>query len=212
MNLAQVLDSGLTALDLALDASQKQALLDYIALLEKWNRVHNLTAVREPERMLTVHILDSLAILPALADLPEDAQVLDVGSGGGLPGIPLAIAKPRWRLALLDANQKKASFLRQASAELGLSTEVVAQRAEAFPAHGRFDLVVSRAFADLNDFLPMALPFARPGGRVVAMKGVYPDEEVARLPAEIARRMSVQTLRVPGLEAQRHLLIVPAHP
>ncbi|CAG0969349.1 partial Ribosomal RNA small subunit methyltransferase G, partial [Burkholderiales bacterium] len=211
-SLAAALDSGLADLGLALAAEQRQALLDYLALLHKWNRVYNLTAVREPERMLTLHLLDSLAVLPALGDLPDAAQVLDIGSGGGLPGIPLAIARPTWRVTLLDASQKKASFLRQVSAELKLQTEVLAERAESVAHQARFDLVISRAFADLNDFLPLAWPLLRPGGWAAAMKGVHPDEEIARLAPEISRRMNIRALRVPGLEAQRHLLLFTTSP
>jgi 16S rRNA (guanine527-N7)-methyltransferase len=212
VNLADKLAGGIAALGLALDQSQQVTLLAYLALLAKWNRVYNLTAVREPERMLTLHVLDSLAVLPVLDGLPGAARVLDVGSGGGLPGIPLAIARPEWRVTLLDANQKKASFLRQASTELGLNAQVVQDRIDAFPARGSFDLVISRAFADLNDFLRAALPFAAPRGKVAAMKGVHPYEELAQLAPETPRDPIIERLKVPGLDAERHLIVFTSRP
>lgn len=207
MSLAKTLDAGLLSMGVTLDEAQKAHLLTYLTLLDKWNRVYNLTAVREPAKMLTLHLLDSLAVLPVLSDVAKGAAVLDMGSGGGLPGIPLAIARPDWRVTLLDASQKKASFLRQVCVELGLETEVIGARAESLQHQAVYDLVISRAFADLNDFLPLALPLVRPGGRVAAMKGVYPDEEIARLTPEISHRLRVHPLRIPGLDAQRHLLL-----
>ncbi len=208
MNLAAQLAQGLGALSVDSNEAQRLNLINYLALLQKWNKVYNLTAVREPERMLTHHVLDSLAVLPALGGLATGSRILDVGSGGGLPGIPLAIVRPDWDVTVLEPNQKKASFLRQAGAELALGNLVIAQqRVEDFPPKGAFDLVISRAFAELGDFLRAAAPFVAPKGRIAAMKGVYPDEEIAQLGPESAARLRVIRLEVPGLDAERHLLI-----
>lgn len=208
MNLAAQLAQGLGALSVDSNEAQRLNLINYLALLQKWNKVYNLTAVREPERMLTHHVLDSLAVLPALGGLATGSRILDVGSGGGLPGIPLAIVRPDWDVTVLEPNQKKASFLRQAGAELALGNLVIAQqRVEDFPPKGAFDLVISRAFAELGDFLRAAAPFVAPKGRIAAMKGVYPDEEIAQLGPVSAARLRVIRLEVPGLDAERHLLI-----
>jgi len=205
--LRERLESGLEASGLALPPAARQKLLDYLALIEKWNRVHNLTAVREPERMVVLHLLDSLAILPHLA---HARSVLDVGTGAGLPGIPLAIARPELAVTLLDASQKKAAFLRQAKAELALdNVDVVCGRVEHWRPGRTFDAVVSRAFAELADFATLAGHLASPGGALLAMKGVRPVEEIARLPAS-HRVESVIALHVPALEAERHLVLLKA--
>lgn len=210
MNLASGLAAGMAALGLAVSEQQERSLLGYLGLLEKWNQVYNLTAVREPERMLTLHLLDSLAVLPALLDLPARQDLLDVGSGGGLPGVPLAILRPQWRVSLLEASHKKASFLRQAGAELGLANvRVVQERLEDFGETAGFDLVISRAFAELKDFLDGAARFAKPGGRILAMKGICPDEEIAQIDPPWVARMTIRRLHVPGLDAERHLLTFP---
>jgi len=207
MNLAPELARGLEALGLSLGEDQQAALLRYLGLLEKWNQVYNLTAVREPERMLTLHLLDSLAVLAALPELPAGLSLLDVGSGGGLPGIPLSIAQPGWEVTLLEVSQKKASFLRQACAELGLANARVAQqRLEDFGQNATFDLVISRAFSDLKDFLQGAARLVKPGGLILAMKGVHPDEEIAQIDPQWVSCLKTVRMRVPGLDAERHLL------
>jgi 16S rRNA (guanine527-N7)-methyltransferase len=205
MTPAALLAAGVQELGLALSAAAQARLLDYVALLEKWNKVHNLTAVREPEMMVSQHLLDSLAVLPAVA---ARKTLLDVGSGGGLPGIPLALARADLAVTLLDSNHKKVAFLRQAKAELGLANvEVVCERVEAWRPADRFGAVVSRAFADLGEFAALAGHLVAPGGALLAMKGIYPYEELARLPADF-RLHEVWPLKVPQLAAERHLVIL----
>ena len=204
MSLNEQLASGLEQMGLALNAEQQGRLLDYIALLQKWNKVYNLTAVREPENMLYQHLLDSLAVLPHLGT----GRLLDVGSGAGLPGIPLAIVKPELQITLLDSNHKKTTFLRQACIELGLSNVAVeCVRVDTFTPQQPFDAVISRAFSDLFEFVRLSARLCRSGGKLLAMKGVYPHDELAQLPAEYDQ-VEVVALNVPGLEAQRHLVII----
>jgi 16S rRNA (guanine527-N7)-methyltransferase len=195
---------GLTAL---VGADAQARLLAFLALLDKWNRTHNLTAIREPERMITHHLLDSLAVLP---HLPSRAglRVIDIGSGGGLPGIPLAIVRTDWQLTLLDSNFKKATFLRQAAIELPLpNVEIVAARVEEYAPAATFDIAISRAFSDLAVFAGASGNLLAPDGRLVAMKGVYPHEEIAQLPAGIGVT-STPSLKIPGVEGGRHLVIM----
>src|SRR3989454_5920057 len=152
MTLAGALAAGVAALGLDVDAAAQTKLLAYTALLDKWNRTHNLTAIREPQRVVTHHLLDALATLPHLPDA-KSLRLIDVGSGGGLPGVPLAIARPQWRVSLLDSNRKKAAFLRQAASALALANvAVAAMRGEEDAPGAPFDVVVSRAFADLTPF------------------------------------------------------------
>jgi 16S rRNA (guanine527-N7)-methyltransferase len=204
MSLNEQLASGLEQMGLALNAEQQGRLLDYIALLQKWNKVYNLTAVREPENMLYQHLLDSLAVLPHVGT----GHLLDVGSGAGLPGIPLAIVKPELHITLLDSNHKKTTFLRQACIELELSNVAVeCVRVDTFTPQQFFDTVISRAFSDLSEFVRLSARLCRSGGKLLAMKGVYPHDELAQLPAEYDQ-VEVVALNVPGLEAQRHLVII----
>jgi 16S rRNA (guanine527-N7)-methyltransferase len=169
--------------------------------------VHNLTAVREPEQMVVVHLLDSLSLLPHLG---EARTLIDVGSGAGFPGIPIAIARPDVQVTLLDSSHKKGTFLEQARTELGLANvRVVCERVEQFKPEAGFDVVVSRAFADLADFVAQSQHLVTPGGRILAMKGVYPFEEIARVPAT-HRVADVVELTVPSLDAKRHLVRVEA--
>lgn len=197
------LDRGLSELALELPAGARERLLEYTALLAKWNRTYNLTAIREPLAMVAHHLLDSLSVLPHLPLPPEGARLADAGSGAGLPGIPLAIARPRWHVALAESSQKKAAFLRQAAIELGLdNVEVHEGRVEAWRPQPLFDLVISRAFAALGEFIAACRHLVRPGGVLAAMKGVAPHDrqpECALVP-----------LRVPMLDAQRHLVLCPA--
>ena len=204
------LDFGLEALaaaGVALPAHARDAFAAYVALLAKWNRTYNLTAIREPERMVTHHVLDSLAVLPHLP-ARDDLAVLDVGSGGGVPGIPLALARPRWSVVLLDANHKKGAFLQQAVIELGLeNAEAVTARVEDYVSNAPFDVVISRAYSDLATFARAGVRHLAPGGRLVAMKGVFPDEEIAHLQNHV-RVVATPALAVPGLDAKRHLVIM----
>jgi len=204
------LDEGLAALTargIVLPGNAGERLAAYLALLAKWNRTHNLTAIRDPERMVTHHVLDALVVLP---HLPARAgmRLLDVGSGGGVPGLPLAIARPEWQVVVLDSNHKKGAFLQQAIIELGLANaQAVISRVEDYVPAAPFDVVISRAFADLATFVETSARHLASGGELVAMKGVYPDEELAHVPAGF-RVKALPTLRVPGLEAERHLVII----
>jgi 16S rRNA (guanine527-N7)-methyltransferase len=207
MNLEPQIAEGLSAMGLDLPPQSHRLLAAYIALIAKWNRVHNLTAVREPEQMVVLHLLDSLSVLPHLGGAKT---LLDVGTGAGLPGIPLAIARPDLEVALLDASHKKASFLTQAKAELGLANVSVAcERVEEWKPGRAFDVVVSRAFSDLADFVSQARHLVAPAGQMLAMKGVHPFEEIAKVPAS-HRVAGVVELRVPTLDAKRHLVFLEA--
>ena len=207
MSLEDRIAQGIDAMGLDVPGDCALRLAGYLDLLAKWNRVHNLTAIREPERMVVLHILDSLSVLPHVAGA---ATLLDVGSGGGLPGIPLAIARPGLAVTLLDASHKKASFLTQAKSELGLANVAVeCERVERWHPGRVFDVVVSRAFADLGEFVAQAQHLVAPGGTLLAMKGVYPFEEIARLPAS-HRVAGVVELAVPALAAKRHLVLLKA--
>jgi 16S rRNA (guanine527-N7)-methyltransferase len=203
--LAQLLAEGIDQLGLTLDAGQQEKLLAYVALLAKWNKVYNLTAVREPERMIGLHILDSLSLLPFLTNTKS---LLDVGCGGGLPGICVAIGMPSMEVVMLDSLQKKTTFVRQAIGELGLTNaSVVCERVENFQPTRKFDIVTSRAFAELADFVKGASHLVAPNGSMLAMKGVYPHDEIARLPSGM-QVVEVVTLDVPQIEGQRHLVIM----
>lgn len=204
MKLEQELASGISALGIDVPAASLPRMLDYLALIDKWNKTYNLTAVREQDRMLTHHLLDSLAVLPHV----RGPRVLDVGSGAGLPGIPLALACPDWQFTLLDSSHKKTTFLRQAVIELGLShVEIVCDRVENWTARQPFDSVVSRAFSDLPEFLALAGRLCAKNGVVIAMKGVYPHDELAQLPGNF-RLDCVVPLQVPGLGAERHAAVL----
>ncbi|MDQ1315813.1 MAG: Ribosomal small subunit methyltransferase [Pseudomonadota bacterium] len=227
MSVEQQLASGIAALGLALPDGAEAKLLAYLALLDKWNRVYNLTAVRDTGRMVSHHLLDSLAAVPvfdeilAARPLPNpppagegaDAGLrpptaIDVGSGGGLPGIPLAIARPGLRVTLIDSIAKKTAFLLQVKAELGLSNlEVVTGRVEDYRPEAGFDVITSRAFSDLREFVMLTRHLLKPSGRWLAMKGLYPNEEIAVLPGEV-RVSADHALVVPGLEATRHLIVL----
>ena len=209
MNLEQQLAAGIAALGLALPEGAEAKLLAYLALLDKWNRVYNLTAVRDAERMVSHHLLDSLAAVPYFQGSdPDSVRVLDVGSGGGLPGIPLAIARPELQVTLIDSIAKKTAFLLQTKAELGLSNlNVVTGRVEDFRPETGFDVITSRAFSDLREFATLTRHLLRPGGRWLAMKGLYPNEEIAQLPADV-KVSADHALVVPGLEASRHLIVL----
>lgn len=204
MSLAGKLAQGVAELRLEIPAATQHKLLDYLALIQKWNQVYNLTAIRETEKMVSHHLLDCLAVVPHV----RAHSIIDVGSGAGLPGIPLALALPQSRVTLLEANHKKATFLKQAVIELGLgNVEVVCERVEAWQSQERFEIVISRAFSDLPEFLAAAGRRCADSGTVAAMKGIYPDEEIAQLPPGF-ELCSVVPLTVPGLEAERHLVLM----
>jgi 16S rRNA (guanine527-N7)-methyltransferase len=206
MTLAQQLAQGVKELGLALPAGAQERLLQYLALLQKWNRVYNLTAVREPQRMVSEHLLDCLAVTPYIGE----NRILDVGSGAGLPGIPLALALPDARVTVLDSNHKKAAFLQQAVTELKLGNVAVAcERVENWKPATRFEVVISRAFSDLGEFVTLAGRHVADSGHLAAMKGVHPYEEITQLPKGWQVRQTLP-LAVPGLRAQRHLVLVEA--
>jgi 16S rRNA (guanine527-N7)-methyltransferase len=200
------LERGVEQLALALPAGAREQLLQYLALLEKWNRIYNLTAIRDPLGMVSHHLLDSLAVLPHLP-LAEPARVADAGSGAGLPGIALAMAKPNWQVALIEANQKKSAFLRQARIELALpNLELHEGRIEAWQPAERFALVISRAFTRLADFVATCRHLVAPHGVLAAMKGKHPQAELAELPADVDCQ-AVIALEVPYLRGERHLVL-----
>jgi len=203
--------AALRAAGVVLPPNADDQLAAYLALLAKWNRTYNLTAIREPEQMVTHHVLDALAVLPHLP-AAASLSVLDVGSGGGVPGVPLAIARPGWRVVLIDSNHKKGAFLRQAAIELGLANvDAVTARVEDYVPAAKFDVVIARAFSDLATFVDAGARHLAPGGRLYAMKGVHPHEEIGELPAGI-RVVAVPALLVPGLAAARHLVILEPEP
>jgi 16S rRNA (guanine527-N7)-methyltransferase len=208
------LEQGLAALataGISLPQGVREKLAAYLALLVKWNNVHNLTAIRDPEQMVTHHVLDALVVLPELPDT-DRVRVLDVGSGGGVPGIPLAIARPNWTVVLIDSNHKKGAFLQQAAIERGLANvKTITARVEDYAPDAPFDVVISRAFSDLATFAQSSARHLAPGGRLYAMKGVFPDEEIAQLPG-IVRLVATSALAVPGLDAQRHLVAMESVP
>ena len=206
--LAEVLKQGVAELALELSAAQQEQLLDYLALLNKWNSVYNLTSVRDPMQMMTLHLLDTLAAVPAF----EGAQnVLDVGAGGGLPGVVLAISKPDMKLSMIDTVHKKTAFLTQVKAELGLANVTVyTKKVQELEVKQPFDVITSRAFADLSDFVNWSGHLLAEGGRFIALKGTAPQDERERLP-EPWKVERLQALEVPGLEAERHLVFIARH-
>ncbi len=205
-SLLDKLAEGLAALPLALDSGVQRKLIDFLSLLVKWNRAYNLTAVRQPEQMVARHLLDSLVIGPFL----QGPRILDVGTGAGLPGIPLALAYPDYQFTLLDSNGKKIRFVTQVVAELGLANvDVIQSRIEAFQPAGRFDTITARAYASIAELVTQTSRLLADKGQFLIMKGVYPVAEVEAMPAGY-RLEAVRELEVPKLDAERHLLIVRA--
>lgn len=211
--LTSRLEQGVQQLALQLDMRQTAQLLAqlqaYLALLVKWNAVYNLTAVRDPLQMVSQHLLDTLAVLPAFGDAQN---VLDVGAGGGLPGVVLALwaalVHPDMRISMIDSVHKKTAFLTQVKTELGLhNVTIYSGRVEQLQVEQPFDVITSRAFAELADFVSWSQHLLAPGGRFIALKGLYPTAELARLPA-VWQVSAVLPVQVPGLDVQRHLVIV----
>jgi len=201
-HLRPALDSGLAALRLSPEPLTAR-LLDYLALLVRWNATYNLTAIRDPAEMVSKHLLDSLAVVPFV-----HGTLADIGSGAGLPGIPLALALPGLDVTVVESNGKKARFLREAQRHLGLANLHVAEaRAESFETPARYDCLVSRAFGSLAEFVRVGAHLLADDGRLLAMKGQQPADEVAALPAGW-RLAATHALDVPGLAAQRHLLVI----
>lgn len=204
MDNRQKLQSGLKEMGLDLSGEQQDKLLAYVEMLKKWNKTYNLTALRDESQIISHHLLDSLTLPPYL----EGAQtMLDVGSGGGQPGIPAAVCRPDLQITLLDANTKKTSFLQQAAIELELkNVRVVSGRVEAVQGL-RADVITSRAFAELADFVNWTAHLLQDGDRWAAMKGVYPAAEIDRLPDSVCVER-VDKIRVPQLNAERHMVIL----
>ena len=207
MKLEKRLQQGLREMGLELPPTAVEKLLNFLQLLDKWNKSYNLTAVRDPEQMVPRHLLDSLSVLPYL----QGPRVLDIGTGAGLPGIPLALARPDIEFTLLDSNAKKTRFITQALHELGLKNVAVAQeRVEKFHPAEKFDTLIARAFASIPDMLAASRHLCAPHGRFLLMKGVFPREELAAVTD--GYRSEVKALTIPGLDAARHLVIlVPAN-
>lgn len=203
----EAIRTGAAKLGLALDLATSERLQVYARLLQRWSAVHNLTAIRRGEDVLTHHLLDSLSVVPQLARSTSGAPIrmLDVGSGGGLPGLVLAIVQPQIHVTLVDAMQKKCAFLTQAQLELRLTNvEVIHSRVEDLAAPA-FDVIMSRALSSLAQFVEWTRHLLEPGGTWIAMKGQVPDDELAQLPGDI-RAIAVIPLTVPGLGEQRHLI------
>lgn len=201
MTQATQLAKGIVEMHLAISEATQEKLLAYLALLQKWNKIYNLTAVRDPEEMVTLHLLDSLSVLPHTVG----KRLLDVGSGAGLPGIILAIVQPELQVTTIDAVQKKAIFMRQVKGELALSNlQVVHARVEQYQTVEKFDMIISRAFSEIALFVNLTKHLLKENGRWLAMKGLTPSEEMATL---TALESQIIPLQVAGLQAQRHLVI-----
>lgn len=203
-DIKTMLSQGLQQMNIDLAVPQQLQLLAFVDLLKKWNSTYNLTALRDDQAVISHHILDSLTLLPYVQ---QARGMIDVGSGGGMPGIPIAIARPDLPVALLDANSKKTSFLKQATIELGLNNvQIITARVEAMIGE-QFDVITSRAFAELGDFVNITKQLMARNGRWVAMKGVYPYEEIDHLP-DTVEVIQVDKLTVPHLEAERHMVVL----
>ncbi len=201
------LETGLQEMGLQITAEQQQKLLDYVVLINKWNRVHNLTAVREPLEMVTLHILDSLSVLPYM----NCKRLLDVGAGAGLPSIPLAICLPELQVTAIDAVQKKVSFMRQAKAQLGLMNfnaihgRIEAQKVPSKDMPEKFEVITSRAFSEIGLFVKLTKHLLAEGGKWLAMKGVIPQHEFDKSGLQPS---DIKVLKVAGLDAERHLIVL----
>ncbi|WP_081987130.1 16S rRNA (guanine(527)-N(7))-methyltransferase RsmG [Methylotenera sp. G11] len=201
------LETGLQEMGLQVTVEQQQKLLDYVALIYKWNQVHNLTAVREPMEMVTLHILDSLSVLPYI----DCKRLLDVGAGAGLPSIPLAICLPGLQVTAIDAVQKKVIFMRQAKAQLGLANfnvihgRIEDQEVPSKEMPEKFDVITSRAFSEIGLFVKLTKHLLADGGRWLAMKGIVPQHEFDK---SGLRPVDIKVLKVAGLDAERHLIIL----
>lgn len=210
-SLAEPLAAGLAALRLEVPNEARERLLRYVDLLAKWNAVYNLTAIREPARMLPLHLFDSLAVLPTLDALVRglaSVRVLDVGSGAGLPGLPIAIARPAWQVLLREPTAKKTAFIKQAIAELRIANaQASLGRVEDLRSPPGFAIVIARAFADLASFAAASLAQLDAEGRLCAMKAARPTDEIARLPASVVVEREV-VLDVPGVEGDRTLIVL----
>ncbi len=202
MGKVKQLDDAIAELGLALTIDMKEKLIEYVELLFRWNKVYNLTAIRKKDEMVSHHLLDSLAVVPFL----WSGRWLDVGCGGGVPGLVLAVVQPEWQFTLLDSNTKKTSFVQQATIELGLNNVVIhSGRVENWQPNYKFDGIISRAFADMGEFLNITRHLIAPEGRWAAMKG-QPETELLEITKEFEIERVI-ALKVPGLQAARSLVI-----
>lgn len=209
------LELGLAELGLALSQKQVSNLNAFLQELERWNRVHNLTSVEGEQASIDLHLIDSIAILPILREfLPTPARIADLGSGGGLPAIPIAIAEPNWSISLIEAVRKKTAFLQNVKGKLALNnTSIYSDRVEhvASQEPGKYDAVISRAFTSLDRFLDLAEPFLKPGGLVFAMKAKRADEELSLVSMERWRLLADRFVLIPNSTAERRLLVFTPH-
>lgn len=204
-SLQNKLKLGLVEMSLVIDEAKQAKLIDYVLLIDKWNKVHNLTAIRDPFEMVTLHLLDSLSVLEEVQIL-SPKTLLDVGAGAGLPSIPLAICLPELQVTAIDAVQKKASFMRQVKGELGLANfQVKAGRVEALAKDIKFDVIISRAFSEISLFLELTKHLLADGGKWLAMKGVVPNHELEKSQVQPTE---IKVLKVAGLDAERHLIVL----
>lgn len=200
--LGQQLAEGIDYLNLEIDSEKQARMLAYLERLLKWNQAYNLSGIRDPQRMLTLHLLDSLSILPFI----DADRILDVGTGAGLPGIPLAICLPHYQFSLLDSNGKKMSFVFQTCSALEIgNVDIIQQRVESYQSEEAFAIVLSRAFSSLQQFIEQTRHLLAPQGRLLAMKGQLPREELQDIPQDF-RLLKVHELDLPGEPAARHLL------
>ena len=201
-HLERILSDGLEAMNIAYSTKQLNCLLEFLGLLQKWNRVYNLTSIDSPVERVRMHLLDSLAVLPYL----QGISVLDVGTGAGLPGLPLALFSPDREFTLLDSNAKKTRFVRQAAIELGLANvNVVHERIELFRTSNGFDSILARAFANLPELTGQTIRLLNPGGVILAQKGKLPQDELILLENAV---VEVFSLEIPGIDAERHLIAI----
>ena len=211
MTQTELLAKGITKMGLDVPMVMQQKLLAYLALLQKWNKVYNLTAVRDPIEMVTLHLLDSLSVLPHI----NSKNLLDVGSGGGLPGIVLAICKPELQVTTIDTVQKKAIFMRQVKGELGLNNlSVVHARVESYQPAEKFEVIISRAFSEIALFIKLTQHLLAENGQWFAMKGQVSHEELEDLEIKLNKVIKIKNiipLKVAGLDAERHLLVLESH-
>ncbi len=210
------LELGVAELGLALSHKQVADLNTFLQELGRWNRVHNLTSVEGEQASIDLHLIDSIAILPIMREfLPTtQVQIADLGSGGGLPAIPIAIAEPNWRISLIEAVRKKTAFLQNVKGKLGLSNaSIYSDRVEqvAIQEPGKYDAVISRAFTSLDRFLDLAEPFLKPGGLVFAMKARRADEELSAISTERWRLLADRIVVIPNSTAERRLLVFTPH-
>ena len=203
-DIINLLDQGLSQLGLDFDKNTRSRLLQFVELLQKWNRTYNLTAIKQPEEMITKHILDSLAVLPYV----NGPRILDVGTGPGIPGIPLALAMPEHSFVLLDSNNKKTRFITQAITELGIdNVQVVTARIENYEPEIVFNTVIARAYTSLENLIQSSGHCCTNSAQILAMKGLYPATELQHIPESYSLNRVIE-LQVPGLDVQRHLVVI----